>query len=95
MVAFGFVLIVPAAPVVPVVTGAVFQSVQDHQLDLHPGDAAAAFADALADSTWVIVGLVAIGTVLTWALVRRPEGSPHPQPAEHEPHRLQRGHQHL
>lgn len=39
------------------------------------------FASAVADSTWVVVVLCAIGTALTWAFVRDPEkpleGAPH------------------
>lgn len=38
------------------------------------------FADAVAESTWLLVGLVAVGTVLTWAFVRDPE-APGPDPA--------------
>jgi len=38
------------------------------------------FAAAVADSTWVVVALCAVGTVLTWAFVRDPE-SPGPDPA--------------
>jgi hypothetical protein len=79
------------------VTGAVFQGIQSHQLDLHPGDAANAFADALAGSTWVLVGLVAVGTVLTYALVRRAAGQePAPPPApEDEVHRMHHRRFHL
>ncbi len=76
------------------VVAAVFQSIQAEQLDLHPGDAAGAFATALADSTWVLVGLVAVGAVLTWALVRR-TGEEHPQPEEHPEHKLERRRLHL
>jgi EmrB/QacA subfamily drug resistance transporter len=39
------------------------------------------FASAVAGSTWVAVGLSAIGTALTWAYVRDPE-----KPLEGEPH---------
>ena len=52
------------------VTGAVFQSLVDEQ----------SFPLALAHSTWVLVGLLAIGTVLTWLFVRSPPG-PTPDPA--------------
>jgi EmrB/QacA subfamily drug resistance transporter len=38
------------------------------------------FADAVADSTWVVVVLCAIGAVLTWAFVRDP-APPGPDPA--------------
>jgi hypothetical protein len=68
------------------VVAAVFQSIQSDQLDQHPGDMAGAFATALADSTWVLVGLVAIGAVLTWALVRRTGDEGHPEPEEHPEH---------
>ena len=56
---------------------------------------AGAFATALADSTWVLVGLVAVGAVLTWALVRRSGGEEHPAPEEHPAHRLERHRLHL
>jgi MFS family permease len=49
--------------------GAVFQAVLDD--DLHAGRVeSAAFASALSDSMWLLVGLCAVGTVLTWAFVR-------------------------
>jgi MFS family permease len=76
------------------VVAAVFQSIQSERLDAHPGDAAGAFASALADSTWVLVGLVAVGAVLTWALVRR-TGGPEPAPEEHPEHKLERHRLHL
>jgi Na+/melibiose symporter-like transporter len=76
------------------VVAAVFQSIQSDQLDSHPGDAAGAFATALADSTWVLVALVAVGAVLTWALVRR-SGGDEPAPEEHAEHRLERHRLHL
>ncbi len=76
------------------VVAAVFQSVQDDRLEQHPGDAGGAFAAALGDSTWVLVGLVAVGAVLTWALVRR-TGDEHPEPEEHPEHRLERRRLHL
>ena len=77
------------------IVAAVFQGIQDDQLAEHPGDAAGAFATALADSTWVLVGLVALGAVLTWALVRRSGGEEHPAPEEHPHHRLERHRLHL
>lgn len=40
------------------------------------------FADAVADSTWVLVALCAVGTVLTWAFVRD-SGRPVPEPHAH------------
>jgi EmrB/QacA subfamily drug resistance transporter len=50
-------------------SGAVFQELLDD--DLHAGQVEpAAFASALSGSTWVIVGLCAVGTVLTWTFVR-------------------------
>ena len=50
-------------------SGAVFQGVLDD--DLHAGEAdPAAFASALSGAMWVLVGLCALGTVLTWAFVR-------------------------
>ena len=76
------------------VVAAVFQSIQADQLEQHPGDAPGAFATALADSTWVLVGLVAIGAVLTWALVRR-TGGEEPAPEEHPVHKLERRRLHL
>ena len=85
---------VTAGAVALAVTTAVFQSIQAHQLDLHPGDPAGAFATALGDSTWVLVGLVAVGAVLTWALVRR-SGEEHPEPEEHPEHHLERRRLHL
>jgi EmrB/QacA subfamily drug resistance transporter len=49
--------------------GAVFQVVLDD--DLHAGQVEpGAFASALSGSTWLLVGLCAVGTVLTWAFVR-------------------------
>jgi EmrB/QacA subfamily drug resistance transporter len=77
------------------VASAVFQSIQSDRLDEHPGDAAGAFATALADSTWVLVALVAAGAVATWALVRRVGGEEHPAPEEHPQHRLERHRLHL
>ncbi len=65
---------VTAGAVALAVVTAVFQSIEDDRLEQHPGDAAGAFATALGDSTWVLVGLVSVGAVLTWALVRRTEG---------------------
>jgi EmrB/QacA subfamily drug resistance transporter len=67
------------------VTGAVFQSLRDDQ----------SFPVALAHSTWVLVGLMAVGTVLTWLFVRSahppapdPElaGSPPPDELRHHLH---------
>ncbi|MGC1800124.1 MAG: MFS transporter [Solirubrobacterales bacterium] len=76
------------------VVASAFQSIQSDQLDQHPGDASGAFATALADSTWVLVGLVTVGAVLTWALVRR-TGGEEPAPEEHPVHPLERRRLHL
>jgi MFS family permease len=51
-------------------SGAIFHSL----LDSH------GFADSVADSTWLLVALVAAGTALTWAFVRDPD-HPGPDPA--------------
>jgi EmrB/QacA subfamily drug resistance transporter len=49
--------------------GAVFQAALDD--DQHAGEVErAAFSSALSKSTWLLVGLCAVGTVLTWAFVR-------------------------
>jgi EmrB/QacA subfamily drug resistance transporter len=49
--------------------GAVFQAELDDEL--HAGQVEpAAFASALSSATWLLVGLCAVGTVLTWAFVR-------------------------
>jgi EmrB/QacA subfamily drug resistance transporter len=49
--------------------GAVFQAVLDD--DLHAGEVEpGAFTSALSAATWVLVGLCAVGAVLTWAFVR-------------------------
>jgi MFS family permease len=49
--------------------GAVFQALLDD--DLHAGQVEPeAFTSALSSATWVLVGLCALGTVLTWAFVR-------------------------
>ncbi len=73
----------------------VFQGIQSDRLDQHPGNAAGAFASALADSTWVLVGLVAAGAIATWALVRRSGEDESPAPEEHPHHRLERPRLHL
>jgi EmrB/QacA subfamily drug resistance transporter len=85
---------VTAGSVALAVTAAVFQNIQSDRLEQHPGDAAGAFASALADSTWVLVGMVAVGAALTWALVRR-TGGQEPAPEEHPSHRLERRRLHL
>src|SRR4051794_13128768 len=67
------------------VTGAVFQSLSGHQ----------SFPLALAHSTWVLVGLLAVGTLLTWLFVRSADtpaadpavaGSPSPKDLRHHLH---------
>jgi EmrB/QacA subfamily drug resistance transporter len=64
--------------------GAVFQVELDDEL--HAGEAdPTAFASALSASTWVLVGLCAIGTVLTWAFVRASGETP--VAPEHHAHR--------
>jgi hypothetical protein len=52
------------------------------------------FATALADSSWILVGVVTIGAVLTWALVRR-TGEDHLEPEEHPEHHTERRRLHL
>jgi EmrB/QacA subfamily drug resistance transporter len=67
------------------VTGAVFQSLIDDQ----------SFPVALAHSTWVLVGLLAVGTVLTWLFVRSPSKSapdPAVRPSERRHHLQHRFH---
>jgi EmrB/QacA subfamily drug resistance transporter len=64
--------------------GAVFQGTLDD--NQHAGRAEpAAFAAALSDSTWLLVGLCAIGTVLTWAFVRASDDTA--VAPEHQTHR--------
>jgi EmrB/QacA subfamily drug resistance transporter len=85
---------VTAGAVTLAVVAAIFQGIQSDRLDSHPGDAPGAFATALGDSTWFLVALVAVGAVLTWALVRR-SGGDEPAPEEHPEHRLERHRLHL
>jgi EmrB/QacA subfamily drug resistance transporter len=85
---------VTAGAVALAVVAAVFQGIQSDRLAQHPGDASGAFASALADSTWVLVGLVTVGAVLTWALVRR-TGGDEPAPEDHPVHKLERRRLHL
>ncbi len=59
-------------------TGAVFHALLG---DSH------SFAGAIADSTWVAVALCAVGTALTWAFVRDPEGPPQGEPRHHLHHK--------
>ena len=60
-------------------TGAVFHAL------LGGGDS---FTAAIAGSTWVLVALCALGTVLTWVFVRDPE-RPAPTRSAGEPRALQ------
>jgi EmrB/QacA subfamily drug resistance transporter len=67
--------------------GAVFQATLDE--DVRGGQVeSAAFASGLSASMWLLVGLCALGTVLTWAFVRAGDGAVAP---EHQTH----GHFHL
>jgi EmrB/QacA subfamily drug resistance transporter len=64
--------------------GAVFQVVLDD--DRHAGQVEPeAFTSALSGATWLLVGLCAIGTALTWAFVRA-SGETRVEP-EHQAHR--------
>jgi EmrB/QacA subfamily drug resistance transporter len=63
--------------------GAVFQATLDD--DLHAGEVEpAAFTSALSGSMWLLVGVCAVGTVLTWAFVRASDAAIAP---EHQAHR--------
>jgi hypothetical protein len=44
-------------------------------------------AAAIADSTWVVVVLCALGAALTWAYVRDPEKEPEGRPEHHMHHK--------
>ncbi len=66
---------VMAGTIALAVTGAVFHALL--------GDDGS-FADSVAGSTWVLVALCAVGTILTWAFVR---DSGRPAPAPHRHHR--------
>jgi EmrB/QacA subfamily drug resistance transporter len=77
---------VMAGTIALAVTGAVFHALL--------GDNGS-FADAVGDSTWVLVALCALGAVLTWAYVRSPErggpdpavaGDPPPEQLQHHAH---------
>jgi EmrB/QacA subfamily drug resistance transporter len=62
--------------------GAVFQATLDDEL--HAGDVEpAAFTSALSGSMWLLVGVCAVGTVLTWAFVRTSDAAVAP---EHQAH---------
>jgi hypothetical protein len=61
------------------IVGAIFQALQGDELD----DGASkdtAFAFALSHSFWFLVGLMVVGTALTWIFVRSPD-EPGPDPA--------------
>jgi EmrB/QacA subfamily drug resistance transporter len=65
-------------------SGAIFQVVLDD--DRHAGQVdQEAFASALAASTWLLVGVCAVGTVLTWAFVRASDDAA--VAPEHQAHR--------
>ncbi len=71
------------------ISGAVFASVETTRLDQGKGRVTA-FSDALAGSTWVLVGLLALGAILTWAYVRdpdAPEAHVAEKPELHQHHR--------
>ena len=56
------------------------------RLHLYSGEAEpGAFAAALSDSMWLLVGLCAAGTILTWAFVRGSHDTA--VEAEHQAHR--------
>jgi EmrB/QacA subfamily drug resistance transporter len=75
---------VMAGAVTLAAAGAIFQASLDDEL--HAGYAEpAAFSSALADATWVLVGLCALGTVLTWAFVRASGDTP--VALQHQAHR--------
>lgn len=67
------------------VSGAVFASLESSSLEDGSGRAAA-FSEALAGSSWVLVGLLAVGAALTWAYVRDPETPAQEHIAEHPEH---------
>ncbi len=67
---------VMAGTIALAVTGAVFHALLG---------GSRSFTDSLAGSTWVLVALVAVGAVLTWAFVRD-TGRPVPEPHTHRRH---------
>ena len=73
-----------AGAVALAVTGAVFQSL----LGPH------GFPTALARSSWVLVGLVAVGTVLTWLFVQSAPATSPKEAAAEEPERRRLHHLH-
>lgn len=59
------------------VTSAIFHALREQH----------SFTFSLANSTWVLVGVAAVGVVLTWAFVRSaPAPTPAPQPSAHRLH---------
>jgi EmrB/QacA subfamily drug resistance transporter len=79
-------------------TGAVFQSLERDKLDeLHGGRGAAgdAFVYALSNALWLLVGLTAVGTLLTWLFVRsKKRAAPDPAVAGRPPRRQLQHHWH-
>ena len=70
------------------VVGAVFQSLRSDSIAAGESEQVA-FADALADSTWILAALVALGALVTWTLLR-PQPEPGDEPAELEHHQHHR-----
>jgi EmrB/QacA subfamily drug resistance transporter len=68
--------------------GAIFQHIElERRLD--GGSFDAAFADGLAGAAWLLVGVLAAGTLLTWLFVRSaPAARKAPTPRPHAPHRF-------
>jgi len=63
-----------AGAIVLALSGALFQHVE---LEQRPEVGfSAAFADALAATGWLLAGVLAVGTVLTWRYVRSSGGAP-------------------
>jgi EmrB/QacA subfamily drug resistance transporter len=80
------------------ICGAIFQSLEASA----SGGAAARFTDGLSGAIWFLVGLLAVGTVLTWTFVRSAPASraPAPKPSAvaelaTEPHHLHHRRFHL
>jgi len=62
--------------------GAVFQATLDD--DLHAGEVEpAAFTSALSGAMWLLAGVCAVGTVLTWAFVRASDAAVAPEQQAH------------
>jgi hypothetical protein len=68
--------------------GAIFQHIElERRLDGSSFDAA--FADGLAGAAWLLVGVLAAGTLLTWLFVRSaPAVRKAPAPRLHAAHRF-------